>query len=307
MPEYFLGIEIGGTKLQLFAGNAQADILRRKRLEVLPAQGAQGIRQAIEVELAGWLNEFSPSAIGVGFGGPVHFQSGRVARSHQVSGWSDFALGAWLESVTHLPVVVENDANTGAFGEALFGAGRGHEPIFYVTLGSGVGGGLVTRKQIYHGAFPGESEIGHLRLDRQGRIVESICSGWAVNASVRQMAGQFPASHLAAHSRLFPGMEAKALQPALLAQDPAASSVLQEVAATLALALSHVTHLFHPEIIVLGGGLSLLGQPLVAAVEEHLQPLVMEVFRPIPRVVAAELQEDAVPRGALALAARIPR
>src|SRR5437867_2964353 len=86
---------------------------------------------------------------------------------------------------TKIQVTVDNDANIGALGEAVRGAGVGKNPVFYVTLGSGVGGGLVVDGSIYHGATPGEAEIGHVRLDRTGLRVEERCSGWAVDEKIR--------------------------------------------------------------------------------------------------------------------------
>ena len=139
---------------------------------------------------------FEPQAVGVGFGGPVDWQTGRIARSHQIEGWADFNLVNWLRSIVNKPTFVDNDANVAALGEAFRGAGIGSNPVFYVTLGSGVGGGLIVNGQIYHGAKPGESEVGHLRLDRQGTTLESRCSGWAVDAKIRQLISTEPASIL---------------------------------------------------------------------------------------------------------------
>src|SRR6185436_7727821 len=85
------------------------------------------------------------------------------------------------------PVFVDNDANVAALGECRRGAGKDFNPAFYVTLGSGVGGGLVVDGKIYHGASPGEAEIGHVRLDKSGTILEQRCSGWAVDARIRQL------------------------------------------------------------------------------------------------------------------------
>lgn len=300
MAHSFLGIEIGGTKLQLVSGDDQAHILERRRLTVEVGKGAEGIRHAIQTLLQEW--KLNPAAVGVGFGGPVNWQTGVIARSHQVSGWSDFPLREWLESIMACPVRVENDANVGALGEAVFGAGTGFDSVFYVTLGSGVGGGMVQHKKIYHGAFPGEAEIGHLRINAQGAIVESVCSGWAVNRAVLEKARKNPSSPLALQARSFLGEEAKAIVPALRAGDASASSLLDEVAAVLALALSHITHLFHPQIIILGGGLSLMGAVLIERLEQQLNPLLMEIFLPGPKIVTAALQEEAVPRGALQLA-----
>jgi glucokinase len=303
-----LGIEIGGTKLQMVQGEASSGhITRRWRATVDPSKGGAGILSQLKQGLAE-LNGGQTAAVAAGFGGPVDHRTGRICRSHQITGWDDFPLADWLREQTSVPVAVENDANTAALGEALSGAGArddncAADPLFYVTLGSGVGGGLVVDGRIYHGATPGEAEFGHLRLDRDGATVESRCSGWSVDARIRRLATEEPNSLLARSLPPKAGGEAKLLGPALLAGDPAAGRVVREVAADLAFALSHAVHLFHPRMIVLGGGLSLIGESLRTAVAAHLPLHVMEAFAPGPEVCLAALGEDAVPVGALRLAA----
>jgi glucokinase len=156
--------------------------------------------------------------------------------------------------------------------------------------------------RIYHGARPGESEIGHVRLDRTGTIIESRCSGWAVDARLRGAKAKHPQSALA---RCIGGAtrgEAKFLSAAVWEDDPLAKAILDETAEDLAFGLSHVVHLFHPQIIVLGGGLALIGESLRAAVERSLGRFVMEAFAPAPKIALARLGEDSVPVGALELA-----
>jgi glucokinase len=296
-----LGLEIGGTKLQLVFGHG-AQIRERRKFVVDAAQGAQGIQRQIETAIPELLAVAQPVAVGVGFGGPVDWRTGKICRSHQIEGWSEFDLGGWLRKLTGVPVFVDNDANVGALGEATHGAGAGFDPVFYVTLGSGVGGGLVTRGGIYHGATPGEAEIGHVRLDRQGTIVESRCSGWAVDARIRESMTQSPESVLGRLARESPGNEARHLGAALQAGDVAAKQILRETAEDLAFGLSHVVHLFHPQIIILGGGLAGVGEPLRAGVDAALRQFVTEAFAPGPKVMLASLGEDAVPIGSLVLA-----
>jgi glucokinase len=298
----YLGIEIGGTKLQLVAGDAAARITARVRLNVDQARGGAGIREQIQRALPNLLEQAQPAGIGVGFGGPVDSATGQICCSHQIEGWSEFPLGDWLRGLTGLPVRVDNDANTASLGEAQRGAGRGHNPVFYVTLGSGVGGGLVVDGRIYHGAKPGEAEIGHVRLDRSGVIVEDRCSGWAVDRKIRDACARELHSALTRLTANLTSGQARALVPALAQDDALARQILAEVADDLAFGLSHVTQLMHPEVIVLGGGLSLVGEPLRVAVASALQRYVMEAFAPGPRVVLAGLGEDAVPVGALLLA-----
>jgi glucokinase len=294
-----LGIEIGGTKLQLVLGDG-GKIKERRRLSVDPGLGAAGIREQIQKTLP----EFgrSVSALGVGFGGPVDWKTGKICRSHQIEGWSEFDLGGWLRGLTGKPVRIDNDANVAALGEALHGAGAGFNPVFYVTLGSGVGGGLVLDGKIYHGDAPGEAEIGHIRLDRRGTIVESRCSGWAVDARIRELTAKEPGSVLARLTKGRSGGEAMYLAEALHQGDGPALGILRETAEDLAFGLSHVVHLFHPQIIIIGGGLSGIGEPLRVEVQKALAAFVMDAFAPGPRLALAALGEDAVPVGALELA-----
>lgn len=298
----FLAIEIGGTKLQLFAGDGEGNILQRWRFDVDATRGGAAIRAQMETALPEILRVHDVAAVGVGYGGPVDWRTGIICRSHQIEGWADFPLSEWLRERTGKAVIIDNDANCGALGEAMRGAGQGSNPVFYVTLGSGVGGGLAVDGRIFHGAKPGESEIGHVRLDRSGAIVEHRCSGWAVDKAIRDAAGENKSSPLA---RLTSGMErgeASQLASALRENCAVARRIVDQVADDLAFGLSHVAHLMHPEAIVLGGGLALVGEPLRNSVEAALRRFTMEAFAPGPRVVLAALREDAVPMGALLLA-----
>jgi glucokinase len=297
-----LGIEIGGTKLQLVLGDETGRIHQRRKLKVDANGGATAIHDLISRTIPELLTLGPVDAVGVGFGGPVDWRTGKVCRSHQITGWSEFDLCDWLQHQVNAPVHVDNDANAAALGEALGGAGIGFNPAFYVTLGSGVGGGLVTNGRIYHGATPGESEIGHVRLDRSGMTVESRCSGWSVDARIRKLKINEPNGLLARLVGNENAGEARHLAAALAQGDSSAQHLLDEVSEDLAFGLSHVVHLFHPQIIILGGGLSGIGEPLRAGVEGALRGFIMGAFAPGPNVRLSKLGEDAVPVGALFLA-----
>ena len=297
-----LGIEIGGTKLQLVTGTSEGKILDRQQASVDRSLGGEGIRRWIGEWIGKSQGRFGWCAVGVGYGGPVDWRTGRVHCSHHVAGWDDFPLGDWLREQTGLPVAVDNDTNVAAYAEASCGAAAGANPVFYTNSGSGVGGGCVVDGRIYHGATPGEAELGHLRLDRTGTIVEDRCSGWALDRIVAEVARSTPGSVLAREVRAETGAPARALGPALAEGCPAAARVIAEAGDSLAFALSHAVHLFHPEVIVLGGGVSLIGEPWREAVACRLPEYVMAAFQPGPEVRLAGLGELAVPRGALLLA-----
>ena len=298
----FLAIEIGGTKLQICAGSVSGEILERRRFAVDRAAGGEGIRAQIAGVLPEFLEKWKPAAIGVGYGGPVDWKTGRIQCSHHVAGWDGFPLAEWLGEKAGVPVFVENDANAAALGEALHGAGRGCETVFYVQSGTGVGGGLVVDGRLYHGAVPGEMEIGHVRV-RDGMIVEDQCAGREMDRHVRELAVLHPETVLArlAHEA-GNGGDARVLGPALAEGCWLADSVVTTAMEELAFALGHVVQLLHPEIIVIGGGLALIGEPLRERLARALPKWVMVAFQPGPRVALGELKEDAVPVGALAVA-----
>jgi glucokinase len=158
---------------------------------------------------------------------------------------------------------------------------------------------------VYHGAIPGEVEIGHVRLSKSGTTLESACSGWAVNRKVRAHINANPHSLLAGLAAGTNAPEAMLLLPALEQKDKAAQQILGSLADDLAFALSHVVHLFHPQTIIIGGGVSLLGEHLRGPVAEQLPQYVMQAFLPAPLIQIAALRENVVPVGALELAQKI--
>jgi glucokinase len=297
----FLGVEIGGTKLQVVAGRPEK-ILERRAFAIDQQAGAEGIRHQIASVLPDLIAKYRPLAVGAGFGGPVDWKNGRICCSHHISGWSDFPLGEWLATATGLPAQVDNDANVAALAEAFHGTGVGANPVFYITLGSGSGGGFVVDGRIFHGALPGEAEIGHLRLNRDGGTVETLCSGWAVDRRIRSARATHPDSILFQLIGDETRGESRHLAEALKRNDPLARDIIRETGENLALALSHVAHLIHPEVIILGGGLALVGEPLRAAVANAVPPLLVQAFQPGPRIALSALKEDSVPVGALLLA-----
>lgn len=299
----FIGIEIGGTKLQLAVGNGTAKISKTLRYNADAAGGAESIRRQIEEGLNQLLAAQEIAAIGVGFGGPVDSKKGTIRTSHQVSGWANFNLVQWLNEKTRRPVAVDNDANTAALAEALHGSGKEHDVVFYMTIGSGIGGGLAINKELYHGRTPGEVEVGHLRLNKKGETVEEKCSGWAVDKKIKAAVEQEPntiLAKLANEPNSKP--DAKILHQALKEGDAMAQKIIDETTDDLAFALSHVVHLFHPDVIILGGGLSLLKDYLRKPVEEKLSTYVIKALLPPPPVMIASLGENVVPVGAIELA-----
>ncbi len=193
----YLGIEIGGTKLQLGVGAGDGTLAALWRGGVNPAEGADGIRRHIVQAVPALLSQANLprdrlDGVGIGFGGPVDDATRTVIKSHQIEGWDNFPLADWIGELVGLPAVLGNDADVAGLAEALFGAGRGCSPVFYITIGSGIGGGLIVNGEIYRGVGRGAAEIGHLRvpgLRGPITILEHMASGWGMQETFAELSG----------------------------------------------------------------------------------------------------------------------
>ncbi len=295
----YLGVEIGGTKLQLGLGRDDGRLLALSRLRVESVAGAEGIRRQIAEALGPLLAGQPPiAAAGVGFGGPVDRDRGRAIVSNQVEGWADFPIADWLgRLIGGATVAVENDADAAALGESRWGAGRGLSTVLYVTIGSGIGGGLTVDGRLYRGGEMGALEIGHLvvqdqqRSDQAGalRTLEQVASGWGLARDWRDRAGGDGVEHLANAARQ---------------GHPVAVEILADATLAMGRALSAAVNLLAPRRVILGGGVSMLGEDLwFGPIRRAIEPRVFGPFRGRFDVVAAGLGEEVVVHGALAAAA----
>jgi len=308
----YLGIEIGGTKLQLGLGDGAGRLAALWRAQVIPASGADGIRRQIadavpELLTHAGLAKSALRGIGVGFGGPVDDATRSVIKSHQITGWDRFPLGDWIGESLGLPAVLGNDADVAGLAEASFGAGQGLSPIFYVTLGSGIGGGLIINGAIHRGVGKGAAEIGHLRLWHEGRwdVLEHFASGWAIDRRVQELArsGILADSPLGRHPQP-ETLTAREVGLAAAKGDAAAAAILDGATMCLAQAFCQVIALVCPRRFVVGGGVSLIGEPLFAPLRRHVAEMVFKPFADCFDIVPASLGEEVVVQGTLALARR---
>jgi glucokinase len=312
----FLGIEIGGTKLQLGLGRGDGMLTALWRGTVEVAAGPEGIRRQITAAVPELLAQAGLDCalikgVGIGFGGPVDDATHTIIKSHQIEGWDSFPLADWITDMLGWSAVLGNDADVAGLAEALFGAGKGLSPIFYITIGSGIGGGFIINGEIYRGCGRGAGEIGHLRVPLPSNAgfwrttVEDAASGWGIEDEARLLAEDVGWARkpldLAADQ---PGrITARLVGEAAEQGDELALRTLGRAWECLAEAICQVIALLCPRRIVVGGGVSLMGEKLLF---EPLRRLVAErVFRPFADcydIVPAALGEEVVVHGALALA-----
>jgi len=235
----------------------------------------------------------------IGFCGPVDFAKQTTVRSLHVGGWEGVALPIKLKDALGVPTIMDNDGNTGALGEATFGAGRGHENVVYLTLSTGVAGGIVLGGKTYRGSHDRAGELGHVKVlpnrtdsprcycGRRG-CLESVCSVAGIRAITERML-QRPLSPRELFALADSG-------------DEAAGGVIDEICGYLARALASICHTLAPDVIVIGGGVARAGAALFEPLYTALRSELLSTYDPRALVVPAALGDDSVLLGAVALA-----
>jgi glucokinase len=275
-----LAIDIGGSKLTMAVFDGKQMVRRESR-----ATNAQGGRAWMLGQIAGmvgrWKQEVPIEGCGIGFGGPVNFEAQRVVLSTHVGGWRDFDLCGFVRDLTGGLVVMDNDANVGALGEAEFGAGKGCSPLFYMTLSTGIGGGIYADGRVWRGADSYAGEIGHLTIRPEGP--ECLCG--ARGCYERMCCGLWLERDY--------GKPAKELM-----QD---AGFVARYVVDLALGLKAAIMLLNPQRVVIGGGICKAGDRLFVPLREELRRQITSWSGARLDVAPAALGDDSVLWGALAL------
>lgn len=297
-PKLLLALDYGGTKHA--AGLAEVGgrtWLARKQVQAPLGSNGETDRNLMNQMAAELLAETNGAlaAVGVSFGGPVEWQTGRVILSHHVPGWEDAPLVSMLQEQFGVPVGMDNDANIAALGEWRFGAGAGCDSILYITVSTGIGGGWVLEGKIWRGADSMAGEIGHLAIDPTGPecvcgkrgCVEAIGSGTNIGLAMRQKN---------------PGRAwtAEQVNQAAETGDRLAVEVLERAAWALGTGIGYAITLVNPERVIIGGGVANAGDIYWNKLRATAQQFVLPQMR--VDVVRAGLGGDSPLWGAVALA-----
>jgi glucokinase len=276
-----LAIDIGGTKFSMCVFDGKRMAVRHTE-PTDRGGGREWMLDRVAETAFRWRNEIGYSQCGIGFGGPVLFDRQRIALSTHVGGWSDFALTEWARDAFGVPCVTDNDANVGALGEAAFGAGRSFSPLFYMTLSTGIGGGIVDRGRVWRGADSYAGELGHIAIRPGGPeclcgargCLERLCCGMWIERDHGRSAEE------------------------MLRSIPFVENYVRDLAQGLKAAVM----LINPARIVIGGGISKAGDALFVPLRAELRRQVTSWSKARLDVVPAELRDDSVLFGALVLA-----
>lgn len=286
-----IGIDLGGTKIAGVLCTPSGKTLMDVQI---PTEAKKGKKQVIEnikktIETLVQSHKVKIKAIGIGAPGPILYDKGIVVEAPNLPGWKRVHLKEILEKEYKVPVFVDNDANCAALAESWFGAGKFANHFVYITISTGIGGGIIINKKLYRGAIGAAGEFGHMVIDINGPKcgcgkyghLEALASGTAIK---RVTGLDAISAHLAAHQG-----------------DKKVRKALQDASHHLAIGFANLANIFNPELIVVGGGLSNMWEHLILPAKKEFKEHALTLSAKSVKIVRAKLKGNAGMLGAAAL------
>jgi len=313
--KFAIGIDLGGTNIKAGVLDTAGNLIYRTSIETQAERGfehvfARLVQLVADVTRDARLTKNDIAAIGYGTPGPMSHKEGIVYASPNLPGWTNIPLRSRFTEATGLPVTLDNDANVAAYGEFLAGAGKGTSDMVMLTLGTGIGGGIVMGGELERGAFDNAAEIGHMIVVPNGRpcpcgqlgCLERYSSANAVAERFVEALQAGEDSPLKARVEAGETLTSVDIAKAARGGDALAARIWDETCLFLAIACVNIQHVLNPEIVVLGGGLIGAGEQLLTPVRRHFQRQAWQIAQDHPRIEFATLGDDAGVIGAAALA-----
>ncbi len=306
MSSHVVGIDIGGTKLAAVVSNKNGNILQKVRK---PTESDKGPRHAVQLLLAmvdeviglADLQREDISGIGVSCGGPLDTKTGIIYSPPNLPGWDALPLKEMIESEFHIPTIIENDANASALAEARFGGGRGYDYVLYMTMSTGIGGGIVANGEIYHGANDSAGEVGHQILLPDGPLcgcgkygcLEALCSGPAIARRAREAIADQPHTKILALA----GGEINSVKSEHVLQaardgDALAMALVEETAYYMGWGIANLVNILNPEIVLLGTIAVAAGDLLLDPIRRTVTEMAMQRPLEAVKIMPAELGDS---------------
>lgn len=315
MEKFSIGVDIGGTKVLGGIVDEAGNILTTHR-EDTPKAGGRALTQTIIGVIQELLSQHDAASVGISAAGFVSSDRQTMLATPNIAGWNGVNLKAEISREINLPVVIENDANAAAWGEAVYGAGRGESELMMVTVGTGIGGGLVNNGSLYRGAFGVAAEFGHMRLVPGGHLCgcgsygcfEQYASGSALHRHLLEAIALDPEraqSLVARGNGTIDGIKGNHITDAAREGDALAVEAFNTTGEWLGAGIASICMIVDPACVVIGGGVidagELLMKPTRAAIEKYMP---FNGKHPAPKVLVAELGNDAGLVGVADLARR---
>lgn len=311
--QYVIGVDLGGTKIYTALAAEDGQVLAEVKI---PTEAGKGLSHVVEriVESVEQVQRAAPPktvrALALGAPGPLDTVKGIIHLAPNLQ-WQNVPIKQILEERLSLPVLLDNDANLAALGEHVFGAGRGEENMVYITVSTGVGGGLVLGGRLYRGSTDGAGEIGHMTVSPGGSLcscgnrgcLEAVASGTAIAREARELVDRGGGRRILAEAGGDPGLiTAAVVAKAAAAGDPEAASIVREAVRFLGIGIANILNLLNPSLVVLGGGVMETGELVWEGIRREVRARALEAARAGARLVPAGLGGRAGVMGAIALA-----
>jgi glucokinase len=299
MAATVLGIDIGGTKLAAGVVDAAGGILARGEIPTVTSEGPDRVLERVvglakDVLVMAGESGKGIARIGIACSGPLDREAGLVFRAPNLPGWVRVPVVEYIQNALAVPAVLENDANAAALGEFRYGVGKGADSLVYLTVSTGIGGGIILGGKIWHGVNCGAGEVGHITLVPDGPpcgcgsrgCLEALSSGTAIARRARELLKRGGTSRL----RDIPNFDASDVARLAQEGDELAGEVWQAAVKHLALGIVAIITILGPELIIIGGGVSKAGdflfQPLRQEVRRHIKVVPVESLRILPAALA---------------------
>ena len=308
-----IGVDLGGTNLKMALVSDNGDILFDLRKDTHAEKGVDfilsEIGEGIEILLKRAKNQ-PLAGIGIGIPGPVFYEKGVVSYPPNLPGWKEEPVRDRIQNMFEFPVFVENDANVAALAEKAHGAGKGYNHILCITLGTGVGGGLILNGKIYHGAVGAAGEFGHTTINFQGPrcncgnygcIERYVGAQYIVERALEKL-GKYPGSSLSGFANNPEKISPKLINQLAQRGDNLCRETLRETGEFLGIALASVVNLLNLELIVIAGGIANSGEILFEPIRQKIKTLALPLPGSIVKVVKAQMGDRSGVVGAAQLA-----
>lgn len=310
----FVGVDIGGTKVAAGLVDGNGEISSQSRVPMVShasaEEGLNAVLQAVAQVLPN--GDAQVSGIGICAPGPLDPQTGVILNPPNVPCWRNFPLAEAVQKAYRVPVWVDNDANGAALAEARWGAGRGYQSVFYATIGTGIGTGIIFDGHIFHGRTGAAGEGGHVSIDYRGPLcgcgkpgcIEVLASGTAIAKRARErIAAGCKSSMLGLAGGDLSAVTGEIVGKAFAAGDPLAKKILGETAEMVALWLGNMIDLLDPHVIVIGGGAAALFRPFFDHLRQRIPQLTLNPRAHEVPIVSSRYGADSGIAGGAALCA----
>lgn len=316
MTDYYLGIDLGGTKISTALMDREGDILAQDYRPTLAKGGQEAVLQRILDATQAVMSQADATAdqviaIGVGAPGPMEAKEGILTAPPNLPGWVNVPLKRLIEEGTGIRTFLENDANAAALAEFHYGAGIGSKNMIYVTVSTGIGGGIILNRELYYGSNGAAGEVGHMTLLRDGPLcgcgnrghLEALASGTAIAREARERLARGIQTRIGVLAHGDPEqVTAQLVAQAAADGDAEAQEIIHHAMEFLGIGMANLANIFNPDLIVIGGGLTNLGELLFEPVRRIVRNTAFDIIADNVQVVPAKLGSDVGVIGAAAVA-----